>query len=160
IPRDFTLEQARARVQELQQAYPNYKTEFVLNGLPDAAVRDVQEAAGTNYKYLLAPAQALVLRKLQEAGSGATESAARWRPVREWLKSPDDLASWRVLATVVAGLNRADATDPVTALANFLQQPRLTVEIQRLTLEIPEALKARPAADASLSVYHPEGADD
>ncbi len=160
IPRDFTLEQARTRVQELQQAYPNYKTEFVLNGLPDAARPDVQEAAGANYKYLLAPAQALVLRKLQEAGSGATESAARWGPVREWLKSPDELASWRVLATVEAGLNRADATDPVSALAKFLEQPRFTVEIQRLTLEIPEALKARPAADASLSVYHSEGPGD
>jgi hypothetical protein len=160
VPRDFTLEQARARVQELQQAYPNYKTEFVLKDLPDAAVRDVQEAAGTNYKYLLAPAQALVLRKLQEAGRGAAETPARWGPVRDWLKSPDELAAWRVLATAVAGLNRADAADPVTALAAFLQQPRFTVEVQRLTVEIPEGLKVRPAADASLSVYHPEAPDD
>jgi hypothetical protein len=160
VPNDFTLEQARARVQELRQAYPNHKTEFVLDGLPEAARPDVQQAAGTNYKYLLAPAQALVLRKLQEAGSRGAESPARWAAVREWLKSPEELAAWRVLATVEAGLHRADATGPVSALASFLQQPRFTVEIQRLTVEIPESLKVRPAADASLSVFHSEGPGD
>jgi hypothetical protein len=80
--------------------------------------------------------------------------------VRDWLKSPDELAAWRVLATVEARLVSADATDPVSALASFLQQPRFTVEIQRLTVEIPEGLRVKPGADASLSVYHPEGPDD
>jgi hypothetical protein len=160
VPRDFALDQARPRLQELRQAYPNYQRELTLNGLPDAVVPAVQQAAGASYKNLLAPAQALVLRKLQEAGGGAAETPARWGAVRDWLKAPEELASWRVLATVTAGLNRADAPDPVSALAAFLRQPRFTVEIRRLTLEIPESLKVKPAADANLSVYHPASRDD
>jgi hypothetical protein len=160
VARDFALNQARPRLQELRQAYPNYQAEFTLNGLPEAVVPAVQQSAGASYTNLLGPAQALVLRKLQEAGSGAAETPARWGPVRDWLKSPDELASWRVLATLAAGLTRADAPDPVSALAAFLQQPRFTVEIQRLTLEIPDSLKVKPAADASLSVYHLGGAEE
>jgi hypothetical protein len=159
IPRNFALDQARARLQELRQAYPNYAAEFTLNGLPDAVVPAVQQAAGASYKNLLAPAQSLVLRKLQEAGGGAVETTPRWGAVRDWLKSPDELADWRVLAALAARLVRADAPDPVSALATFLQQPRFTVEIQKLTLEIPEGLKVKPAAEARLSVYHPEGPD-
>jgi hypothetical protein len=160
IPRDFTLEQARARRQELEKAYPAYQAGFTLADLPDAIRPDVRQAAGTSYDYLLPPARALVLRRLEQVGTGAQETPARWDAVRQWLKDPEELASWRVLATVLARLRDPDADDPVSALASFLGKKTFTIDVRGLTLEVPEDLKVKPAPDAVLSVYHPAGAGE
>jgi hypothetical protein len=158
--KDFTLEQARARREALEKAYPGYKTEFTLAELPDAVRPDVRQAAGTNYDYLLPPARALVLRRLEQGGTGPEETPARWDAVREWLKDPEELASWRVLASALARLRDPEAEDPVSALASFLGKRTFTIDVRRLTLEVPEDLKARPAPDAALSVYHPASAGE
>jgi hypothetical protein len=159
IPRDFTLAQARERRRQLEQAYPNYQKGFVLDGLPDAIQPDVRQAARTNYGYLLPPAQDEVLRQLRQGGSGDRETPGRWEAVRRWLKDPEELAAWRVLARVLVRLHDPDAPedDPVRALASFLGQERFTIEVNRLTLEVPERLKVRPAPDAVLAVHHGTG---
>jgi hypothetical protein len=48
----------------------------------------------------------------------------------------------------------------VAALAAFLGKSSFTIDVQRVTLEIPEALGVRLAADARLSVYHPASAGE
>ena len=58
-PPGFKLSMAKERLQELQKAYPQYKTEFVRGGLPEALLREVDRAAVTNYEFLLDPAPIL-----------------------------------------------------------------------------------------------------
>lgn len=155
-PPDFSLERARSRVQELQGAYPNFQRDFVLTGLPDAVVPEVRQAARTNYDYLLKPAREAVLQQLQASGTGEAETVSRWEKVSTWLAgNPQELAAWRVLALVLARLNDADAIDPVTALVDFLQKSKFTIDVRLVTLEVPESYRARPAAGANLAVYHP-----
>jgi hypothetical protein len=160
IPRQFTLEQARLRRRELEQAYPNYQTDFVLERAPEAIRPKVRQVAETNYQYLLEPGQDAVLHQLQQAGGGSDETASRWEAVRTWLRSPEDLSDWRVLATVLARLHDPEAGDPVNALASFLARTSFPIDIQRLTLEIPESLGVKPGADATLLVYHPASAGE
>jgi hypothetical protein len=154
FPRDVTLEMARARLQELRQAYPDYEKEFLLDDLPDAVRPKVRQVARTNYEYLLEPARALVLRQVQQAGTGTEETRERWEAVRGWLKDPEELAAWRVLAVVLARLYDPDAGDPVSALASFLQKSSFTIAFSRVVVEVPDSLRVKPGADAAFKVYY------
>jgi hypothetical protein len=80
--------------------------------------------------------------------------------VRNWLRDPKELESWRVLAGVLARLDDSEAGDPVSALADFLGKASFTLDLRRLTLEVPESLGVKPAADARLSVFHPPSAGE
>ncbi|HWG41313.1 MAG TPA: hypothetical protein VN688_00905 [Gemmataceae bacterium] len=159
VPRQFTLPQARQRTKTLTQAYPQYKTDFILDKLPEAIRPRVRQVARTNYEHLLGPARATVLSQLQQAGGGE-ETRTRWESVRNWLRSPEELESWRVLASVLVRLDDPEASDPVTALAEFLAKTSFTLDVRRLTLEIPESLGVKPAADARFLVYHPASSGD
>jgi hypothetical protein len=160
FPRDCTLDLVRARRQELRQAYPACDKEFTLDGLPDAVKPKVQQVARTNYENLLEPARAVVLRQLQQAGSGAEETPARWEAVRAWLKDPEELASWRVVAVVLARLVEPDRPDPVAALHSFLQKTSFSIAFNRLVLEVPDNLKVKPGAAATFNIYHPASAGE
>lgn len=160
IPADATLELARARRRELQTAYPRFDKEFTLDGLPDAARPKVQQAAHTNYENLLRPAQAEVLRQLQQAGTGTDETVERWAPVRRWLEAPRELAEWRVVALVLDRLHDLDPADPVDALAAFLGKTTFTISLSRVTVEVPDSLRARPTSGANFSIYHPASSGD
>jgi hypothetical protein len=157
IPRDITLAQTRTRLTELRQAYPDYEKSFTIDGLPDAVVPAVRQAARTSYDYLLEPGRAAVLDQLRQAGRGREETRARWDAVRDWLRNPEELASWRVLATVLLRLQERDAQDPVAALAAFLQRGAFTITVDRVTVEIPDSLKARPAPSGRFEIYHGGG---
>jgi GTPase SAR1 family protein len=152
-PPGFLLERARSRLQELQKFYPNFKDEMTLDGLPDAIRGEVAQAARTNYDYLLEPGRDAVLRHLREAGAGDAETAERWAAVHNWLIDPEELAAWRVLALVLAKLHETDPVDPVSALASFLQKTSFTLDVQRLTLEVPDSLKVKPPLGATLSLF-------
>ncbi|MGH7171618.1 MAG: hypothetical protein ACRELG_15185 [Gemmataceae bacterium] len=160
IPRRFALSQARQRRNELELAYPHYKVDFVFEHVPEAIRPTVDQIAHTNYEHLLEPAQAVVLKQLEQAGSGAEETRARWQSVRDWLRDPKDLQDWRTLAQVLIRLqdparpHAPASSDPVSGLAEFLDRGSFTLTIRRLTLEIPESLERKPAADANLSIYH------
>jgi hypothetical protein len=149
-----TLREVGERSQRLAEVYPNFKTDFVLEKLPEAIRPRVRQAARGYYENLLEPARAAVLSQLQQAGGGAQETPSRWDSVRKWLRSPRELEGWRSLAVVLARLNAPEASDPVAALAEFLDRTSFTLRIQGLTLEIPEGLEVQPAADTPLSIYH------
>src|SRR5437763_12835837 len=109
-----------------------------MTGQPEAMRGEVRQAARTSYQYLLPPGQARVLRQLREAGKGPEETRERWEAVRQWLKAPEDLAGWRVLALVLRRLHDPEsAQDPVNALADFLAQTSFNVEVRGATLEVP-----------------------
>jgi hypothetical protein len=154
MPRDPTLAIVAQKRQELQKAYPDYEKQFVLEGLPDAVRPKVRQVARTNYEALLELGRAEVLRQLQQAGSGTEETPVRWQAVREWLRQPRELASWRVLAVVLARLHDPDAPDPVDDLAEFLGRTSFPIAIERIVLEVPDSSRARPAPAAPFSVYH------
>jgi hypothetical protein len=160
IPRQFTLAQAGERRKTLVQSYPNYQSDFILDRVPEAIRPQVRQAARINYEHLLEPARAAVLNQLQQAGGGSEETRARWEGVRTWLRDPKELDSWRILAGVLARLDDPEAGDPVSALADFLGKTSLILDLRRLTLEIPESLGVKPAADARLSLYHPASAGE
>lgn len=166
IPRRFSLSQARERRNQLELAYPDYKSDFLFERVPEAIRPAVDQVAHTDYEHLLDPAQAAVLKQLEQAGSGAEETRTRWESVRNWLRDPKELQDWRVLAMVLIRLHdpaRAhmpEASDPVSGLAEFLDRGSFTLTLRRLTLEIPESLERKPAADAKLSIYHPSSAGE
>ncbi len=166
IPRKFTLTRAHQLRNELERMYKNYQSDFVLDKLPDAIRPIVDQAARTSYEHLLEPARAVVLHQLQRAGSGAEETRARWRGVRDWLRDPKELEDWRALARVLirlqdpAGPHAPEAVDPVVSLAVFLDRASFSVTLRRLTLEIPDNVGRKPAADAALSIYHPASAGE
>jgi hypothetical protein len=155
FPEQCPLELVRARRQELARAYPGYEKEFTLEDLPDAVKGKVRQVAETNYRYVLEPARAVVLRQLQQAGSGPDETPARWDAVRAWLREPEELAAWRVVAGVLARLVEPDAADPVTALQSFLAKPTFTLSLSRVVVVVPDSLKVRPGASAAFNVNHP-----
>jgi hypothetical protein len=157
LPPKFLIKDAGPLLQTLQGAYPNYRSEFVRAGLPDAFAKVVESRARIAYDNLLAPTRALILQRLKDAGTGASESVSRWNGVRDWLKSePEDLAAWRTLAVILVRLYNPEAADPVSELAAFLGQTAFTIEIKRLTLRVPEDLNVKVPPTSLLSIYHPE----
>jgi hypothetical protein len=155
-PPAFKLADARGRLKDLQNKYPDYKTEFVRAGLPDALLREIDRAVATYYDNLLEPARALVLSQLRKAGEGDEETPARWGPVRDWLlRDPEELSAWRELAAALLRLRDPHPVDPVTALAEFLKQTTFSLEPKRITLELPDSLRVRVPSSAALSIYHP-----
>ncbi|MHB1425809.1 MAG: hypothetical protein ACYC3I_21800 [Gemmataceae bacterium] len=161
IPRRFTLAQARERRNALELAYSRYKSDFVFENVPEAIRPVVDQAAHTSYEHLLGPGRAAVLKQLEQAGGGAEETPAHWQHVRNWLRDPKELEDWRVLAGVLIRLHdpssshMPEASDPVNGLAEFLDRGSFPITIRRVTLEIPETLERKPAANANLSIYHP-----
>jgi hypothetical protein len=154
VPAGCTLGKARTLFAQLRTAYPNYRTDFVPEGLPDAVLPKIKVAARRSYAALLPAGQAEVLRQLK-AGVKGKESAAGWEGVRRWLGSPRELEGWDQLAAVLARLANPDAEDPVRALASFLGRDRFLIEVRTVKLEVPERLGVRPRSDARLAVYHP-----
>jgi GTPase SAR1 family protein len=154
-PPGFALERVQTRLKEMQEAYPRYQTEFVLPGLPDAIVPEVRQAARSSYEYLLAPAREAVQQQLK-AGGGEDVPAAR-AGLGTWLgQGPAELAPWRTLALLLSRLNDPKATDPVTALADFLAKTSFSIEIRQVTLEVPYRYsEVKPRAGASFVIYHP-----
>jgi hypothetical protein len=150
----FTLAEARERLLQLQQAYPRYREELTAASLPEAVVGDIRQAARADYEHLLEPAREVVLRQLQQAGSGEQETPERWDEVRRWLqKDPEELRAWRELALVLHGLIDRQRTDPVAELLDLLGKTTFPLELRELTIEIPDALRVRPAGP--LALYYP-----
>lgn len=150
-PSLFTTEQASARLQELEKAYPRYQQELILAGLPDAAIGEVRRAAKRSYDRAIAAGREVVSQHLREVGPGNPDTPDAWRRLLPWLMSPDDLRAWRTLATLLARLHNPDAEDPVRALHTFLRQERFDLDLRRLTLVVPDDLKVRPAGNFTVS---------
>lgn len=155
LPRDLTLAMCQERLTALKAAYPDCDRTFTRVDLPDAAAPVVRQAARRQYRLLLRPAQAEVLRHLRQAGTGRDETPARWEPVRAWLQRPEELASWRELAKVLLRLDDPSAEEPVQALAAFLARTEFPLDIRTLLLEVPEVRGLRPAEEGKLVVLHP-----
>jgi len=151
IPEGFAADQAVSREQRLRRAYPRFQKELTLVDLPDSITSEIRSAARSRYERLVKAGREAVLRRLQETGQSG-ESYENWRQLRSWLESPAELQAWRVLATVLARLQWADAEDPVTALANFLKKEQFDLTANRLVLEIPDEQKIRPAG--RLLIHH------
>jgi hypothetical protein len=153
FPADFTLEQAKDRVAQLKEFYPDFETAFTRAALPDEIKAKVRQVAGNQFRTLLKPGRREVLRQL--GGRGTEETPAKWESVRRWLKSPDELASWRVLARVLQRLDDAPPDDPVEELAKFLGKDEFTIAPNVLELEVPEArTTVIPAEGAKLVISH------
>jgi hypothetical protein len=153
--RGFTLAEAHTRTALLRSTYPDYRSLFVLKNVPDEIRAQVLQAARRQYQALLVPGRAEVLRQLQLAGRGKEETAARWAAVRAWLREPEELSSWRVLAGVLLQLLDPAAEEPTATLAAFLGKKQFVIEIDKLTLQIPEVRGLKPREDARLVVLHP-----
>jgi hypothetical protein len=152
-PPSFSLGDAGPRLETLRTVYPRWEEEFTLTGLPDAVKKSLQQEAGANFRRLLEPARQEVLRHLQQAAPGATETPDRWRAVLDWLADPVELRPWRRLARVLVRLADPDRSelDPVTDLAAFLKQDKFSLDPRRLSLEIPDILGKKPAG--ALTIY-------
>ncbi|HEV8062360.1 MAG TPA: hypothetical protein VGP68_20950, partial [Gemmataceae bacterium] len=148
----FNVDQASARVQELEKLYPGFRDNFTLTGLPEAAAERIRQAANLRDQYAIAAGQAVVLRHLNEAMGGQKETYESWKKLLPWLAAPEELSAWRVLATILARLQDPAAVDPVNALEAFLRINKLDLSIRQLTLEIPDDAQVRP--DGSFTIYN------
>ncbi len=155
LPAGFTVDQARARLQDLERQYARFQQEFVLAGLPDAVVGEIRRAARLRYERALDAGREVVLRRLHEVSPEGRETVEGWQRVRTWLANPEELQAWRVVATVLARLQNPEAEDPITALSAFLRQERFDLEMRRLQLEIADDLRVRPVG--KLTIYHRTG---
>ncbi len=152
-PGPFAVADARARVEELQKECPGFEEQFQPKDLPDAARRDIQQAARASYQALLESGRAAVLRKLQQAGSDDRETLERWKEVRRWLQTePEELARWRMLARVLRRLAEPEETlDPVEELVQFLERGSFALKVTRLRLELPRDLGVEPAGNLTIT---------
>ena len=129
-PGPFTAADARARLEELQKDYPAFEDSFQPKDLPEAAKRDVQQAARASYEVLLESGRAAVLHRLEQAATGDRETTERWAEVRRWLQAnPEELASWRSSGPRPPPPGRArrnsrsgGGTDPVPGASAFRDQ--------------------------------------
>jgi hypothetical protein len=151
VKSSFTVDQAAARVQELEKYYPGFRDAFTLTGLPEAIALQIRQAAGTRYQYVIAAGQAVVLKRLLDAMAGQKESYESWRKLLPWLAAPEELTSWRVLATTLAHLQDAASGDPINALEAFIRQGKFDLSIRQITLEIPDDAQVRP--DGGFTIY-------
>lgn len=148
----FTVDQASARVQELEKSYPGFRDRFTAAGLPEGVAEQIRQAAYARDQFAIAAGQTVVLRHLLEAMGGRKESYESWKKLLPWLAAPDELTSWRVLATTLARLQDASATDPVNALEAFIRQEKFDLAIRSITLEIPDDANVRP--EGSFTIYY------
>ncbi|MFO0877524.1 MAG: GTPase domain-containing protein [Gemmataceae bacterium] len=155
LSRGITLAECKTRLAELTAAYPEYATTFIRDTLPETILDRLRPTLRRQYEILLTPGRAEVLRQLRQGGKGAEETAARWEPVRAWLRKPVELTAWRELARVLLRLEDSSLVDPVQALATFLDQSQFTLDIRSVRLEIPESRGLHPRAEGRLIVHHP-----
>jgi hypothetical protein len=156
FPRDLTLAVCKARLAELKEAYPDYEKSFLRDGLPEAVLPRLRQAARRQYELLLRPARAVVLERLRKAGTGNQETSARWEAVAGWLKQPEELTAWRELTRIVLRLDVPSAPEPIEAIVAFLGKKQFTIEVRSFTLEVPELRSLLPRAEARLVILHPQ----
>jgi hypothetical protein len=154
----FTADQAAARVADLERLYPGFRETFSVAGLPEVVAEQIRQAARVREQYCSAAGQAVVLRHLNDAMSGQKETYESWKKLLPWLAAPDELASWRIIATVLARLQNPAALDPITALTAFIRQPKFELSLRQITLEIPDDAHVRP--DGSFTIYSRKAAGD
>ncbi len=155
IPTPFTLAQAHRHVQRLQKLYPQLLKEANAIELPEAITREVQRVAQTSYTHLLEPGRAAVLTHLRQVSPDGRETLEAWRKLLPWLKNPEELRDWRVLAGLLVPLPESNPGDPVIALADFITRDQFSLNIERLTLAIPFDRKLRPSGP--LTIFHGSG---
>jgi hypothetical protein len=157
-PSLFTLDQATARLQELEKRYPNWSRDFQLPGLPDAVIPEVRKAARTSYDNLIEAARRVVLHRLVGANPGGPVKPEDWQTLRRRLAAaPDELRSFRPLANLLLRLDKPEAPDPVPALETFLAQQQFPIEVGQLTLSIPDELSVRPVGPFTIHHHGTEG---
>ncbi len=153
IPRGVSMDQVVEKVTLLRKHYPNHRDQFLLAELPERMRPAVLQAAETNYRYLLTPAQAEILRQLQTNGG---DTRAGWQQVRRWLENPKELAEWRTLAGALNALRgRQGEHDPITALAEFLGRDSFTLRLDAVEVTLPLGLELTPKAGSALEIYQP-----
>jgi hypothetical protein len=146
IPADFRVSDAAARLDQLQKLYPQFANDFKLTDLPEAVIPEIKSAAAERYGRLLSAGREVVLRHLEDLSPGEVETAESWRRLLNWLARPEDLAQWRVLASVLARLQNPEAVDPLIELENFLRSERFEIIIRQLSLSLPDTnARLRPA---------------
>lgn len=156
FPRGFTMPEVKEREGEFREKYQDSDKAFTVKALPEAIRSRVRQAAQTQYRSLLEPGRAEVLKQLRRAGRGTKESLAKWRGVYAWLRDePRDLASWRFLAGVLLRLQETRVEGPVEALMDFLKRKEFDIAPTTLVLELPETSPLKPRAGARLAILHP-----
>jgi hypothetical protein len=145
----FALDSAPKRVESLQKAYPDFATDMLLEKAPEKYRKVVVREAGAYYNALLEPARKEVAEKFQQQGMSG---------LREWLKNPKELASWRVLAQALNRLREHPEAnspmDPVADLAEFLQTKQFRFYPKSLTLVIPEDWRKNLPGNTKLTITY------
>jgi hypothetical protein len=159
----FTVAEARGRLGDLQRAYPAYADQFRLQGVSETVLGDIRQAAATSYANLIDAGRKAVLARLRQVDADGKETPEDWRQVRDWMVRTDDLQAFRTLAKLLAGLKDVrdlndprpadpQAGDPVHELAEFLDRNEFPLDLRRLAVEVPDALKVRPDGPLTISL--------
>jgi hypothetical protein len=158
IPKGFSTSQAAGRMEELLKIYPRHDVEFTLADLPEAVLVDIRQAARSRYQHLLEAGRAVVLQHLMDLSPGDEESPESWKRLLFWLAKPEDLSSWRVLATVLNRLSSPDGGgDPIISLEAFLRKERFELRVSGLDLRLPDNLALSPGGPLTVHFRNATG---
>jgi hypothetical protein len=148
IPRDFTLEAAKTRAEELAKSYPRFAADFTSEGLPPRLRQLILREALRSYENLLRPVREVVAQKIG--------SDDRWDELRRWADKPDSLDEWRFLVKALTPLLGGPPRDPVKELAAFLREPAFALRPTQLVLEVSDDSEsvAQPPFNAVLTLEY------
>src|SRR5262249_11312401 len=126
--------------------------------VPDAVEGAIAQAAREQYRALLAPARAEVLRRYR--ASAAKDAAGRWADVRAWLQSTRELEAWNELAMVLLRLFEARPEAPVPALARFLGEKQVPLTFETVIVEARRFSGVEPEEGAAFKVTLVSGGEE
>jgi hypothetical protein len=136
---------ARARLERLPQAYPDFWPRPLPPAVPLAVARELHDAAQVSYEKLLAPVRAEIEARVRKRGGGK-ETAEAWQELaRGWLltEAETELVEWRELALLLQQLAQPDelAADPLVQLGTFLRQEEFALPLERVEVRVPAEVR-------------------
>ncbi len=153
IPKEFSLDAAKAKAAELAKHYPQFAAEISLDTLPQRLRDDITREANRSYENLLRPVRELVWKQV-----GTDED---WDKLRSWAEKPSGLEDWRFLVKALMPLLGGPARNTIKELAGFLRETSFPLRATRLVLEVTEdsAALAQPPLNAVLTLEYQKDGD-
>jgi hypothetical protein len=154
LPNQMSPEQIHIRLQQLDKAYPEHD-EWSIQDVPDSVGGDIRIAAQSSYSRLVAAGQEIVLRELARISPDGQETRERWLTVARLLPDSPQLRELSQMARILQRLSGMPLSDPVAALAAFLQQPNFVIRFGTIRMTVPDdADDQRIRPSGNLTITH------
>jgi hypothetical protein len=151
----FTVAQVPEVLAQLKSHYPE-AAKWSLSEVPEPTVRAMRPAIQAAFDRVIEAGRREFLRRLKLTGDGAA-TPERWRTVAGEVATAPEMHDWRDLADFLARWLDPSATNPVTALIEFVKKDIFDIEMRGIRLVIPDDLREnrlRPQGNFVVTVQH------